>query len=169
MVGCFIVAAEPAIVILNEKVEEISGGTIKKRTMLIALMAGIGLSIGLSMVRVLYHVNIWWLIAPGYVIAIVLSFFVPKIFTAVAFDSGGVASGPMTSAFLLPFVIGACSSLGGNILTEAFGVIAMVAMTPLITIQIVGVIAVLKLRKQRLAAALPPLPQEDDFDIIELV
>lgn len=166
LVGCFIVAAEPAIVVLNEKVEEISGGTIKKKTMLFALMAGIGVSIGLSMLRILFKINIWWMIAPGYLISIVLTFFVPKVFTAVAFDSGGVASGPMTSAFLLPFAMGACSALGGNILSDAFGVIAMVAMTPLITIQIVGLIATIKTKR---LAKLMPAAEADDYEIIELV
>lgn len=164
LVGCFIVAAEPAIVVLNEKVEEISGGTIKKRTMLISLMAAIGIAIGLAMIRALYHVSIWWMIAPGYIIAIVLSFFVPKVFTAIAFDSGGVASGPMTSAFLLPFVIGACSAIGGNILTDAFGVIAMVAMMPLVTIQVVGLIAKIKMNKY----VKPQTIFFDDYEIVEL-
>lgn len=167
LLGCFIVAAEPAIVILNEKVEEISGGTIKKRTMLIALMAGIGMSIGISMIRILYDVNILWIIVPGYVISLSLSFFVPKVFTAVAFDSGGVASGPMTSAFLLPLAMGACEAVGGNILTNAFGVIAMVAMTPLIAIQVVGLIAVLK--SKNLAKKASAITISDDYEIIDLV
>lgn len=164
LVGCFIVAAEPAIVVLNEKVEEISGGTITKRTMLISLMAAIGIAVGLAMLRALYGISIWWMIAPGYLISLALTFFVPKVFTAVAFDSGGVASGPMTSAFLLPFVMGACSAVEGNILTDAFGVIAMVAMMPLVTIQIVGLIAKIKMSK----FVKPQTQLVDDYEIVEL-
>jgi len=171
LVGCFIVAAEPAIVILNQKVDEISGGTIKKRTMLIALMAAIGASIGLAMIRALYHVNILWMLVPVYVISLALSFFVPKVFTAVAFDSGGVASGPMTSAFLLPLAIGASiGATGGteNILTEAFGVIAFVAMTPLIAVQAVGLIARIKLARINRLAPVIAAATYSDYDIIEL-
>ena len=149
VVGFFIVAAEPAVHVLNEQVEEVSGGTIKKRAMLIALMCGVAVSIGLSMIRVLTGISIWWLLIPGYAIALGLSFFVPKVFTAIAFDSGGVASGPMTATFLLPFAMGACSSIGGNILTDVFGVVAMVAMTPLVTIQILGLVSVIKTRKNK--------------------
>ena len=92
------------------------------------------------MIRVLTGISILWFLIPGYAIAITLSFFVPKIFTAIAFDSGGVASGPMTATFLLPFAIGACDAVGGNVVTDAFGIVAMVAMTPLITIQVLGVL-----------------------------
>ena len=157
IVGFFIVAAEPAVHVLNAQVEEISGGTIKKRSMLISLMCGTAVSLALSMIRVLTGISIWWFILPGYAIALILSFFVPKVFTSIAFDSGGVASGPMTATFLLPFAIGACSSLGGNIMTDAFGIVAMVAMTPLVTIQILGMVSVFKLKKlQKAAESIPP-------------
>ena len=101
------------------------------------------------MFRVLMGISIWYLILPGYSIAIILSFFVPEIFTAIAFDSGGVASGPMTATFLLPISMGACEVIGGNILTDAFGIIAMVAMTPLISIQILGLIYKIKIKKSK--------------------
>ena len=123
------------------------------------------------MVRVLTGISIFWFVIPGYAIALLLSFFVPKIFTAIAFDSGGVASGPMTATFLLPFAIGACTSVGGNIVTDAFGVVAMVAMTPLITIQILGLVFELnsrrleKMEARKAAAAFAQLP---DDEIIEL-
>ncbi len=140
IIGYFIVAAEPAVHILNEQVEDLTGGTIGKRAMMLSLSIGVACSVGLSMVRLLTGISIWWLLVPGYAIAIALSFFVEPVFTAIAFDSGGVASGAMTATFLLPFTMGACEALGGNVMTDAFGVVAMVAMTPLITIQGLGLI-----------------------------
>src|SRR5699024_5332552 len=107
---------------------------------------GVACSIGLAMERVLTGLSIWYFLVPGYLLALGLTFFVPPIFTAIAFDSGGVASGAMTATFLLPFAMGACSALGGNMLTDAFGVVAMVAMTPLITIQALGLIYRFKTR-----------------------
>ena len=92
------------------------------------------MSLALAMIRVLTGISIMWFLIPGYVLSLALSFVVPKIFTSIAFDSGGVASGPMTATFLLPFAMGACDALGGNVVTDAFGVVAMVAMTPLVTI-----------------------------------
>jgi NADH:ubiquinone oxidoreductase subunit 3 (subunit A) len=138
LVGYFIVEAEPAIHVLNSQVEEISGGTISQRAMRLCLSVGVAVSVGLSMVRVLTGISIFWFLVPGYAISLFLTFKVPKIFTGIAFDSGGVASGPMTSTFLLPFVIGACEAAGGNVMTDAFGIVAMVAMTPLIAIQLMG-------------------------------
>lgn len=135
------------------------------------LSAGVALSLGLAMIRVLTGISIFWFIIPGYITALALSFFVPKIFTAIAFDSGGVASGPMTATFLLPFAMGACEGVGGNIVTDAFGVVAMVAMTPLITIQILGLVYQINSRHlekkeaRKAAAAFARLP---DNDIIEL-
>ena len=133
-----IVKAEPAVYVLNKQVEEITDGAISSKAMGMGLSLGVAVSLGLAMVRVLTGISILWFLIPGYAIALGISFFVPKIYTAIAFDSGGVASGPMTAAFLLPMAQGACSVLGGNIVTDAFGVVAMVAMTPLITIQVMG-------------------------------
>ncbi|MEL7622849.1 MAG: DUF1538 domain-containing protein [Clostridiales bacterium] len=147
LIGYFIVAAEPAVHVLNKQVEEISAGAIPQKYMQISLSIGVAISLGLAMTRLLTGISIFWLLVPGYTLALSLSFFVPKIFTGVAFDSGGVASGPMTATFLLPFAMGACEALGGNILTEAFGIVAMVAMTPLITIQILGLIYVRRVKK----------------------
>lgn len=138
VVGYFIVAAEPAVHVLNKQVEEVTGGAVPQRAMNLSLSIGVALSVGLAMVRVLTGISILWFLIPGYAIALILSRKVPKVFTAIAFDSGGVASGPMTATFLLPFAMGACSALGGNVLTDAFGIVAMVAMTPLVTIQCLG-------------------------------
>lgn len=140
VIGYFIVKAEPAVYVLKEQVEEITSGAISGEAMGLSLSLGVAASIGLAMIRVLTGISIFWFILPGYFIALCLSFFVPKIFTAIAFDSGGVASGPMTATFLLPFAMGACQAVGGNIVQDAFGVVAMVAMTPLITIQVMGAI-----------------------------
>jgi hypothetical protein len=134
------VAAEPAVHVLNKQVEEISGGAVSRRAMKLSLSIGVAVSLALSMLRILTGLSIFWLLIPGYTLALALTFFTPKIFTGIAFDSGGVASGPMTSTFLIPLAMGACESVGGNVLTDAFGVVAMVAMTPLITIQLLGLV-----------------------------
>ena len=144
LMGWFIVQAEPAVHVLNRQVEELTSGAIPGKAMSTSLSIGVAVSIGLAMLRVLTGVSIFVLLVPGYLCAIGLSLVVPKIFTAIAFDSGGVASGPMTAAFLLPMAQGACSALGGNIVTDAFGVVAMVAMTPLITIQVMGLASRIK-------------------------
>lgn len=146
IMGFFIVKAEPAVHVLNDEVEYITGGFVSKNAMLWSLSIGVSISVGLAMLRILFGINIFYILIPGYAIALGLTFFVPKIFTAIAFDSGGVASGPMTATFLLPFAMGACEAVGGNILTDAFGVVAMVAMTPLITIQVMGLIYNLKIK-----------------------
>lgn len=145
IIGFFVVAAEPAVHVLNVQVQDITGGAISKRAMLLSLSIGVGIAIALAMFRVVLGVSIWYVLLPGYGLALILTLFAPKIFTAIAFDSGGVASGPMTATFLLPFTMGACKAIGGNVLTDAFGVVAMVAMTPLITIQIMGIIYRIKL------------------------
>lgn len=138
LVGYFIVAAEPAVHVLVSQVEQISGGAITKRAVNLCLSLGVAVSVGISMTRVLTGISIFWFLVPGYAISLFLTAKVPKIFTGIAFDSGGVASGPMTSTFLLPFVIGACEAAGGNVMKDAFGIVAMVAMTPLIAIQLMG-------------------------------
>ena len=140
VMGVLVVLAEPAIHILNQQVEEVTGGYITKRSMLIGLCVGVGGAIGLSMVRILFDFSLAYYIVPGYFISLALSLFVPPVYTAIAFDSGGVASGPMTSGFILPFAIGACMGIQGEsaVLRDAFGVVALVAMAPLITIQLLG-------------------------------
>ena len=156
LIGYFIVKAEPAVYVLNKQVEEITDGAISAGTMGAALSAGVSLSVGLAMVRVLTGISILWFLIPGYTFAIGISFVVPKLYTAIAFDAGGVASGPMTATFLLPLAQGACVAAGGNIVTDAFGVVAMVAMTPLITVQLMGLMAQFKQRRARKAQPVPP-------------
>lgn len=138
VIGYFIVAAEPAVHVLNKQVFEMTSGAIPKKAMSISLSIGVSVSVGLAMLRILTKMPIMYLLLPGYLFAGILTFFVPPIFTAIAFDSGGVASGPMTATFLLPLAMGVCNASGGNVVTDAFGVVAMVAMTPLITIQLLG-------------------------------
>ena len=164
-IGMVVVLAEPAVHVLNKQVEEVTGGGVKKLEMLIALSIAVGISICLSIIRMLCHFSLLYYLIPGYLISLGLSFFVPKIYTAIAFDSGGVASGPLTSSFILPLVVGACVSIGGDILTEAFGVVAMVAMTPLITIQVLGFKAVMS-AKVRNKLQLKRILSADDEQII---
>ncbi len=166
LIGFFIVKAEPAVYVLNQQVEELTDGGISARAMGISLSVGVSLSVALAMIRVLTGIPIMYFLIPGYAIALGLSFVTPKIFTAIAFDSGGVASGPMTATFLLPLAQGACSALGGNMVSDAFGVVAMVAMTPLITIQILGLIH--RIQQRRGTPADLALAAFDDYDIIEL-
>jgi len=172
LIGYFIVKAEPAVYVLTKQVEEMTSGAISAKAMGLSLSIGVAASVGLAMIRVLTGISILWFIVPGYFIALTLTFFVPKIFTAIAFDSGGVASGPMTATFLLPFAMGACEALGGNIITDAFGIISMVAMTPLITIQGMGLIYQIKENKlhKKLAsqAEFTSLDSFEDMEIIEL-
>lgn len=147
IIGYFIVAAEPAVQVLKKQVEEETEGAIPARALSLTLSVGVAISIGIAMLRVITGVPIMYFIVPGYLIAIALSFIVPDVFTSIAFDSGGVASGPMTATFLLPFAMGACASVGGNVATDAFGVVAMVAMTPLIAIQVLGLVYKIKQSK----------------------
>lgn len=147
VIGFVIVSAEPAVHVLNKQVEDVSDGMISAKSMQLSLSIGVALSVGLALLRVSTGLSIWFLIVPGYFIAILMSFFVPPIFTSIAFDSGGVASGPMTATFLLPLAMGTCDALGGDILLDAFGIVAMVAMTPLITIQGLGLLYKFKLNR----------------------
>lgn len=171
IIGFFIVKAEPAVYVLNKQVEEITDGAISARAMGIGLSVGVSISLALSMIRVLTGISIMWFLVPGYAIALGISFFVPKIYTAIAFDSGGVASGPMTATFLLPFAQGACIALGGNIEADAFGVVAMVAMTPLITIQVMGLFSRIRSKHSAGQPVMEPADRQlhlDDDAIIEL-
>ncbi|MDF2802240.1 MAG: hypothetical protein K0S61_2143 [Anaerocolumna sp.] len=147
VIGFVIVAAEPAVHVLNQQVEDISDGMITAKSMQLSLSIGVAVSVALALLRVSTGLSIWFLIVPGYFIAFLMSFFVPPIFTSIAFDSGGVASGPMTATFLLPLAMGACDALGGDILMDAFGIVAMVAMTPLITIQGLGLLYKFRLNR----------------------
>lgn len=170
VLGTVVVLAEPAVHVLNKQVEEITGGTVSKSSMMIALSVGVGISIGLSMLRIVLDFSILYYLIPGYFISLGLSFFIPGLYTAIAFDSGGVASGPLTSSFILPFAVGVCCMLGGEskIISNAFGVVAMVAMTPLITIQLLGFKAVMT-RKVKQKIAMKRILEADDEQIINFM
>ncbi len=164
LIGCFIVKAEPAVVVLNKQVEDITGGAISQHVMMSGLSIGMAVSLGLAMIRVLTGLSLLWFVIPGYALALGLSFFVPPLFTAIAFDSGGVASGPMTATFLLPFAIGACEAVGGNVLQDAFGVVAMVAMTPLVIIQLIGL--TYRLKTGTMSVTHAPAESEPEITIL---
>ena len=170
LIGILVVLAEPAIHVLNSQVEDVTGGYVKKRSMMIGLCAGVGAAIALSVVRIVFDFSLVYYIIPGYFISLALSLFVPPVYTAIAFDSGGVASGPMTSGFILPFAVGICVSLQGEaaVLRDGFGVVALVAMAPLITIQLLGSKAIVsnKIREKR---AMKRILAADDDQIINFM
>ena len=161
--GLFIISAEPAVAVLEKQIEEVSAGAIPGKVIKLSLSLAVSVAMGISMIRVITGISVLWFLLPGYAIALILSFFVPDIYTAIAFDSGGVASGPMTATFMLQFFIGAAATTGGNILSDAFGVVAMVAMVPLISIQAVGLIY-----KKREAVTEETREEYGDIDIVEL-
>ncbi len=165
LIGYYIVKAEPAIQVLNRQVENVTSGAISAKLMNRCLSIGVSVSIGLAMMRVLTGLPIQWIVIPGYLIALLLSRFVPKMFVGIAFDSGGVASGPMTTTFLLPLSIGACDAIGGNIMTDAFGVVALVALTPLIAVQIMGLQYQRKLKR----AAVAPIGETLTFSDVDYI
>ena len=170
VIGVLVVLAEPAIHVLNAQVEEVTGGLVSKKAMITGLCIGVGASIALSVVRIIFDFSIVYYVIPGYFISLALSLFVPPIYTAIAFDSGGVASGPMTSGFILPFATGICVALQGEaaVLRDAFGVVALVAMTPLITIQLLGFRALISshLKERR---AMKRILDADDQQIINFM
>lgn len=170
VMGILVVLAEPAIHILNAQVEEVTGGYVKKRSMMIGLCLGVGAAIALSVIRIIFDFSLVYYIIPGYFISLALSLFVPPVYTAIAFDSGGVASGPMTSGFILPFAIGVCVTLQGEsaVLRDGFGVVALVAMAPLITIQLLGFRAIVsnKVNEKR---AMKRILSADDEQIINFM
>ncbi len=178
LIGYFIVSAEPAVHVLTKQVEEVTSGTVPRKMLSVALSAGVCASVGIAMLSALTGIPLLAILIPGYAVAILLSFFVPDIFTSIAFDSGGVASGPMTATFLLPFAVGACVASGGVVVTDAFGVIALVAMAPLIAIQALGVVYKIRVHKAAKVAksdiiateteAQEPVYVAGDDDIIEL-
>ena len=170
VVGVLVVMAEPAIHVLNSQVEEVTGGLVTMKSMLLGLCIGVGASIALSMIRIIYDFSLVYYVIPGYFISLALSLFVPPVYTAIAFDSGGVASGPMTSGFILPFATGVCVALQGEaaVLRDAFGVVALVAMTPLITIQLLGFRSIID-RRMRERRAMKRILDADDQQIINFM
>jgi hypothetical protein len=147
VIGYFIVAAEPAVHVLNKQVEEVSAGAVTQKAMKQGLSIGMAIALAITMIRILTGISIMWILIPGYIFALILTFFVPNIFTGIAFDSGCVCSGPMTSTFLLPLAMGVCQGVGGDLMTDAFGIVAMVAMTPLVVIQLMGLIYGRRMKK----------------------
>ena len=170
VIGVLVVLAEPAIHVLNSQVEDVTGGYVTKRSMLMGLCIGVGAAIALSMVRIVFDFSLIYYIIPGYFISLALSLFVPPVYTAIAFDSGGVASGPMTSGFILPFAVGACMGVQGadRVLSDAFGVVALVAMAPLITIQLLGFKAIVANRVKE-KQAMKRILDADDMQIINFM
>ena len=170
ILGMVVVLAEPAVHVLNKQVEDITSGSVSKTSMMVALSVGVGISLALSMLRIIFDFSILYYVIPGYLLSLGLSFFVPGIYTAIAFDSGGVASGPLTSGFILPLAIGACCVLQGEskVMADGFGIVAMVAMTPLITIQLLGFRAVVH-KKVRDRIAMKRILSADDEQIIRFM
>jgi hypothetical protein len=168
--GVLVVLAEPAIHVLNSQVEEVTGGYVSRKSMMLGLCIGVGTSIALSVIRIIFDFSIVYYVIPGYFLSLALSLFVPPVYTAIAFDSGGVASGPMTSGFILPFATGICVCIQGPdaVLRDAFGVVALVAMTPLITIQLLGFRAIVseKISERR---AMKRILDADDQQIINFM
>lgn len=162
--GWFIISAEPAVTVLEGQIEEVSAGAIPGKAIKLSLSAAIAVAMGIAMLRVMTGISILWFLIPGYTISLLLSFFVPDIYTAIAFDSGGVASGPMTATFMLQFFIGASAALGGDVLKDAFGAVAMVAMMPLITIQTVGLFYTIRDKREEKQSTV----EFGDYDIVEL-
>ncbi len=150
ILGFFTILAEPAVHVLTHQIENVTSGYITRKSVLTALSLGVGVSISLSMVRIIVPgVVLWHFLLPGYLIALGLMFFTPKLFVGIAFDSGGVASGPMTATFILAFTQGVAGGMdGASILVDGFGVIAMVALTPLIALQVLGLIYKAKSKKK---------------------
>lgn len=163
LIGYFIVIAEPAVTILVKQISDLTDGAIPKKAIKFNLSISMALAVGFSMIRILKGISIMYFLIPGYILAILLSVVTPKIFTSIAFDSGGVATGPITTTFLIPFSIGICTALGGNVLTDAFGVVAMIALMPLISVQISGLIYKNKMKKIKHKS-----DKTDKFEIIEI-
>ena len=168
VIGYFIVKAEPAVYVLNRQVEEVPSGSISQGAMQRSLSLGVAVALGLSMARILWGIPLLFFVLPGYAVALGLTFVTPPIFTGIAFDSGGVASGPMTATFLLPFAMGACEALGGDILADAFGIVALVAMTPLVTIQLLGLWYQLKTKAGVTVEISEALDDIIEYDLVEV-
>ena len=163
LLGYCVVSAEPAIHVLENQVAEVTAGSIPRRALSLSLSIGVSLSVGLAVLRAITGWSVMYFLIPGYAIALILTFFSDSTFTAIAFDSGGVASGPMTATFLLALSMGVCTASGGNLVTDAFGMVSMVAMTPLITIQILGVVYKLRLKNAKRASVAVVIPVDEEI------
>ena len=160
VLGFVIVSAEPAVHVLTKQVSDISGNTISKRTLQMSLSVGVAISLVLAVVKSVFSVNIMYFMIPMFVISLVLAFFNPRLFTAVAFDAGGIASGPMSATFLLPLVSGITIATGGDVMTGAFGTVALIASTPILVIQILGAIAKIARIRQTKKQNVPVVAEE---------
>ncbi len=168
VIGALTVLAEPAIKILIAQVEEMTNGLVKRRNLLISLAIGVGLAISLALTRIIFKFSILYIIIPGYILCFILSFSIPKIYTAIAFDAGGVASGPLTSSFILPLALGLCAGFdyGANeILSFGFGIVSLVALSPLLSIEILGVISVIN-NNRKIKHEIKRVLKEEDKIII---
>lgn len=148
ILGFLVVFAEPAVKILTEKVEDVTEGSINSNVMKIAISIGVSIAMLLSVIRIFTGISILYFLVPGYLLSIILMLVCPKSFTAISFDAGGSVCGPLTATFILPLLIGVCSCLGGNIYADAFGLIALCAMSPLITVQLLGTVFKIKTKAQ---------------------
>lgn len=163
-IGFLVVSAEPAVFVLKRQVEDVTEGVISGKTMGTALSFGVGISVALAMLRVVTGLSILYFIVPGYFLALLLSFYIPPLFTSIAFDSGAVASGPLAATFMLSLALGASESIGGNIFTDAFGIVALVAMMPVITISLFGLAYAIKARRLEKEAVIPAEDTIIDLD-----
>ncbi|PWJ48241.1 DUF1538 domain-containing protein [Faecalicatena contorta] len=149
ILGMVTILAEPAVYVLTHQIEDVTSGYVRRKVVMVSLALGVALAVALSIIRILIpEIQLWHYLLPGYIISVAMSYFVPELFVGIAFDSGGVASGPMTATFILAFAQGVAESIeGANVLVDGFGIIAMVAMTPLIALQILGFIFKIKSKK----------------------
>lgn len=153
VLGLVTILAEPAVYVLTRQIEDVTSGYVRRKVVMVTLSLGVGVAVALSMIRILIpQLQLWQYLLPGYIISIAMTYIVPKLFVGIAFDSGGVASGPMTATFILAYAQGAAeATAGANVLVDGFGMIAMVAMTPIIALQVLGLIFKIKSRKGGLA------------------
>jgi hypothetical protein len=165
LIGYYIVAAEPAVHVLVKQVEEVSSGAISRKMMNRGLAIGMSAALAITMTRILMGIPLMWILVPGYTFALALSFFVPKMFTGIAFDSGAVCSGPMSATFLLPLAMGVAEGAGRDLMTYAVGIVSIVSMTPLVVVQIMGLMYKLKLRQR----AVVTVPETGIVDYSEII
>lgn len=153
ILGLVTILAEPAVHVLTQQIEEVTSGYVKKSAVLVSLCLGVGFAVMASVIRVMIEpLQLWHFLLPGYMIAIILMFFSPKLFVGIAFDAGGVATGPMTATFILAFIQGAAEGIPtADVLRDGFGMIAMVAMMPIITLELLGVLYKIKTKRQEVA------------------
>lgn len=151
ILGVVTILAEPAVHVLTHQIEEVTSGYVRRRAVFISLAVGVGTAVALSVVRILVpEIQLWHYLLPGYILCIVLMFVTPKLFVGIAFDAGGVATGPVTATFIMAFIQGVAFSVeGADLIIDGFGMIAMVAMTPILTLEILGVIFAIQSKERQ--------------------